>query len=73
MSRIGRLPIPVPSGVKVELAPGNKVTVTGPKGTLTRTFSELVTIEQQDGALTVARHDDAKDSKSVHGLSRTLL
>jgi len=73
MSRIGRLPIPVPSGVKVELAPGNKVTVTGPKGTLTRTFSELVTIEQQDGTLTVARHDDAKDSKSVHGLSRTLL
>lgn len=73
MSRIGRLPISVPSGVKVELAPGNKVTVTGPKGTLTRTFSELVTIEQQDGVLTVSRHDEGKESKSVHGLSRTLL
>jgi large subunit ribosomal protein L6 len=73
MSRIGRLPIQVPAGVKVELAPGNKVTVTGPKGTLTRTFSEFVTIEQQDGTLNVTRHDDAKRSKSLHGLSRTLL
>jgi large subunit ribosomal protein L6 len=73
MSRIGRLPIPVPAGVKVEVAPGNKVTVTGPKGTLTRTFSELITIEQQDGTLSVARHDDAKHSKALHGLSRTLL
>ena len=59
--------------MKVELAPGNKVTVTGPKGTLTRTFPEFMTIEQQDGTLNVARRDDSKQSKSLHGLSRTLL
>jgi large subunit ribosomal protein L6 len=73
MSRIGRQPIQVPAGVKVEVASGNKVTVTGPKGTLTHTFPELLTIEQQDGTISVVRHDDTKRSKSLHGLSRTLL
>jgi large subunit ribosomal protein L6 len=73
MSRIGRAPITVPAGVKVEVKPGNVVTVTGPKGTLTRTFPAQMSIEQNDGTLAVARPDDSKQAKSLHGLSRTLL
>jgi len=73
MSRIGRVPIPLPSGVKVDVAAGNVVTVKGPKGTLTRTFPESMTIEQENGTVTVSRPDDTKTHKSLHGLSRTLL
>ena len=73
MSRIGRAPIPVPTGVKVEVKPGNVVTVTGPKGTLTQALPEMMTIEQKDGTLSVVRPDDSKEAKSLHGLSRTLL
>ncbi len=73
MSRIGRAPIPVPSGVKVELGADNTVTVTGPKGKLTRTFPETMVIALEDNVLTVSRPDDSKTSKSLHGLSRTLL
>ncbi len=73
MSRIGRAPIPVPTGVKVEVKPGNVVIVTGPKGTLTQTLPELMTIEQQDGVVSVMRPNDSKEAKSLHGLSRTLL
>lgn len=73
MSRIGRLPIPVPTGVKVDLA-GQDVTVTGPKGTLTLTISEPISIGQDDsGALVVTRPNDERVSKSLHGLSRTLV
>ncbi len=73
MSRIGRVPIPVPAGVKVEVAAGNVVTVTGPKGTLTRTFPDSIIIAQEDSTLSVSRPDDSKTNKSLHGLSRTLL
>jgi large subunit ribosomal protein L6 len=73
MSRIGRAPIAVPAGVKVEVKPGNTVTVTGPKGTLTRQFPAILAIEQKDGILAVTRPDDSKTNKSLHGLSRTLL
>ena len=73
MSRIGRAPIPVPSGVKVELGADNTVTVTGPKGKLTQVFPETMTIALEDNVLTVSRPDDSKTSKSLHGLSRTLL
>ncbi len=74
MSRIGRAPIAAPAGVKVEIAPNNTVTVTGPKGTLKRTFPATLKIEQGgDGALTVTRPDDSKTMRSLHGLSRTLL
>ena len=73
MSRIGRVPIPVPAGVKVQLAEGNTVTVTGPKGTLSRTFAGSLTITQEDGTLTVTRPDDSKSNRALHGLSRTLL
>jgi large subunit ribosomal protein L6 len=73
MSRIGRAPITVPAGVKVEVKPDNTVVVTGPKGTLTRSFPATFKIEQKDGSLSVVRPDDSKPSKSLHGLSRTLL
>ena len=73
MSRIGRAPITVPSGVKVELGADNTVTVTGPKGKLTRTFPQTMTIAQDGNTLTVSRPDDSKTSRSLHGLSRTLL
>ena len=73
MSRIGRAPITVPSGVKVEIGADNTVVVTGPKGKLTHTFPETMTIQQDGTTLTVSRPDDSKTSKSLHGLSRTLL
>src|SRR5689334_17895865 len=73
MSRIGRAPITVPTGVKVEVKPGNVVTVTGPKGALTHTFPEKMSIEQKDSTLSVTRPNDSKEAKSLHGLSRTLL
>jgi large subunit ribosomal protein L6 len=73
MSRIGKVPISVPAGVKVDVAAGNVVTVTGPKGTLKRTFPERLTITQEDGSIAITRPDDSKESRSLHGLSRTLL
>jgi large subunit ribosomal protein L6 len=72
MSRIGKLPIPVPSGVDIAIS-GQQVTVKGPKGSLSHTVSEPITVAQEDGTLTVARPDDERDSKSLHGLSRTLI
>src|SRR5215472_2966205 len=73
MSRIGKLPIPVPSGVKVEVKPGNAITVTGPKGTLSRVFPPTLTFSQENGHITVSRPDDSKSNRALHGLSRTLL
>jgi large subunit ribosomal protein L6 len=73
MSRIGKAPIPVPSGVKVQVDEGNNVTVTGPKGTLTRTFHEDIKIALEDGKLVVSRPSDSKQHKSLHGLTRTLV
>lgn len=73
MSRIGRAPIPVPADVKIQVAQGNVITVTGPKGALTRTFPGMLKIEQADGALSLTRPDDSKTAKSLHGLSRSLL
>jgi large subunit ribosomal protein L6 len=72
MSRIGKAPIPVPDGVDVALD-GNRVTVKGPKGELSRTFNEDMTISLEDGTLTVARPGDGKQHRSLHGLTRTLL
>ncbi|HEY7781664.1 MAG TPA: 50S ribosomal protein L6 [Ktedonobacterales bacterium] len=73
MSRIGKAPISVPAGVKVEIAPDRQVTVTGPKGTLMRTFPTGIDITKQDGTLVVAREDDSNRNRALHGLSRTLL
>jgi large subunit ribosomal protein L6 len=73
MSRIGRLPIPVPSGVEVTLD-GQLVTVKGPKGTLSHVISEPIRIERsEDGTLSVTRPDDERASRSLHGLTRTLV
>jgi large subunit ribosomal protein L6 len=72
MSRIGRLPIPVPSGVDVTIE-GRTVTVKGPKGSLAHTVADPITIEHEDGNLLVQRPDDERASKALHGLSRTLV
>jgi large subunit ribosomal protein L6 len=72
MSRIGKLPIPVPSGVKVAVD-GRTIRVTGPKGELTHTVAEPITVEQEDSTLLVRRPDDERESRSLHGLSRTLI
>ena len=73
MSRIGRMPITVPAGVEVTVAEGNVVTVKGPKGTLTQTFHPEMVIKQEGNVLTVARPNDERDFRSLHGLVRTLL
>lgn len=72
MSRIGKQPIAVPSGVEVAIE-GPKVTVTGPKGTLQHVFNEDMTVALEDGVLTVSRPSDERGHRSLHGLSRTLL
>ena len=73
MSRIGRLPIPVPAGVEVTLD-GQAVTVKGPKGTLSHTVPSPITIERSDdGTLLVGSPDDERESRSLHGLTRSLV
>jgi large subunit ribosomal protein L6 len=73
MSRIGRLPIPVPSGVEVTIT-GPDVTVKGPKGTLQhRVAAPIVVAQGEGGVLTVTRPDDERESRSLHGLTRTLV
>ena len=73
MSRIGRLPITVPSGVDVTIA-GADVTVKGPKGTLSHTLATPISIERDgEGKLVVSRPDDERDNRALHGLSRTLV
>jgi large subunit ribosomal protein L6 len=72
MSRIGKLPVPVPSGVDVAID-GALVTVKGPKGTLSHTVATPITVEKGEGVLDVKRPDDERTSKALHGLSRTLI
>jgi large subunit ribosomal protein L6 len=72
MSRIGKLPVPVPSGVDVAID-GPVVTVKGPKGTLTHTVTEPIVVEKGEGVLDVKRPDDERLSRSLHGLTRTLV
>ncbi|MCA9933993.1 MAG: 50S ribosomal protein L6 [Ardenticatenaceae bacterium] len=72
MSRIGKMPIPVPSGVNVDIK-GSTVTVKGPKGSLTQTFHEEMTIGQDDGVLSVQRPSDSRQHRALHGLTRALL
>ncbi|NLL45647.1 MAG: 50S ribosomal protein L6 [Clostridiales bacterium] len=72
MSRIGRAPITIPSGVEVKLD-GSVITVKGPKGTLTRTLNPEVKVDIQDGVINVSRPTDAKPHRSLHGLTRTLI
>ncbi|MFQ5401250.1 MAG: 50S ribosomal protein L6 [Anaerolineae bacterium] len=72
MSRIGRLPIQVPQGVKVEIK-GSTVSVTGPKGKLSQTFTSDMSIELNDGVLIVKRPSDSRQHRALHGLTRALL
>lgn len=72
MSRIGKIPVPVPAGVDVTID-GSLVTVKGPKGTLTHTVAAPIVVEKGEGTLEVTRPNDERLSKSLHGLTRTLL
>ena len=72
MSRIGRLPIPVPAGVDVTID-GPKVTVKGPKGSLSHVVVEPITVAKDGGELLVTRPNDERDARSRHGLTRTLV
>ena len=72
MSRIGRVPIPVPTGVEVKIN-GSTVEVKGPKGTLTHEVPAPITIALEDNSIIVTRPDDERVSRSLHGLTRTLI
>ncbi|MBI2852720.1 MAG: 50S ribosomal protein L6 [Chloroflexi bacterium] len=72
MSRIGRMPIPVPGGVTVTIA-DNTVTVKGPKGELQRRLNPEIQVTLEDNAVKVTRSDDGRLSRSLHGLTRTLV
>lgn len=72
MSRIGRMPIPLPEGTEVRIE-GNRVTVKGPKGELTQEFHPDMIIEMEEGTIRVRRPSDSKLHKSLHGLTRSLL
>jgi large subunit ribosomal protein L6 len=72
MSRIGKLPVTVPSGVTITLN-GNTITVKGPKGELTRTLPADMQVSQENGTVTVSRPSDEPRHKALHGLSRTLV
>lgn len=72
MSRIGRLPISVPAGVEVKID-GNVVAVKGAKGELTHEVAAPITVALEDGVVTVSRPNDERASRSLHGLTRTLI
>jgi large subunit ribosomal protein L6 len=72
VSRIGKAPIPVPSGVDVTIA-GSKITVKGPKGTLDREIPGKITVRQDDGNLVVERPNDERQNRAMHGLVRSLV
>lgn len=73
MSRIGRAPIAVPAGVDVKIDAANMITVTGPKGTLTRTLHPAISVNIDGSVIHVTRPNDEKESRSLHGLTRTLV
>jgi large subunit ribosomal protein L6 len=72
MSRIGKAPIEVPSGVDITIS-GSTITVKGPKGQLTRELVEQVSVRQEEGNLLVERIDDERESRAMHGLMRSLV
>jgi large subunit ribosomal protein L6 len=72
MSRIGRLPVPLTTGVKIAVD-GRKVSVQGPKGSLSQELPGGITAEVADGKLVVKRRDDSKPQRALHGLSRALI
>jgi len=72
MSRIGKMPIAIPAGVEVKID-GQVVSVKGPKGTLTHTVPAPITVAVEENSIMVARPDDERTSRSLHGLTRTLI
>ena len=72
MSRIGKAPIPLPGGVDVQLDDGS-ITVKGPNGSLTRDIPGRITVREDGGVLLVERPDDERESRSLHGLTRSLV
>ena len=73
MSRIGKLPIPLPQGVEVQAAKDGTLTVKGPKGTLLRRLHPRMMVEQQDGTVLVKRPTDGQEDRALHGLTRSLV
>lgn len=73
MSRIGNLPIAIPTGVEIDVGDNNTVTVKGPKGTLSQQFNERMILERENGSIAVLRPDNEREHRSLHGLTRTLL
>jgi large subunit ribosomal protein L6 len=73
MSRIGKLPVAIPAGVEVKLEDGNVITVKGPKGELTRKLVDELEVKVENNEVVVTRPNDLKRSKSLHGLTRTLV
>lgn len=72
MSRIGKMPVPVPAGVEVKIE-GTTVTVKGPQGQLSETYAEILTITHEDNEIIITRPDDERASRSLHGLTRSLI
>ncbi len=72
MSRVGKLPIPIPKDVQIKVS-GQEVTVKGPKGSLRRTFDDRITVQVTDGRCLVTRINDERRSKALHGLTRALV
>ncbi|GAA4120033.1 50S ribosomal protein L6 [Knoellia locipacati] len=72
MSRIGRLPVAIPSGVEINVE-GQTVKVKGPKGELAHTVAQPITVEKSDGEVQVSRPNDERESRSLHGLTRSLI
>ena len=73
MSRIGRMPVKVPSGVTVTIADGNVITVKGPKGTLTQELHKDMIVKYENNEITVSRPSELKIHKALHGLTRSLI
>ena len=73
MSRIGKMPIAIPSGVTVDIAENNTVTVKGHKGELSRTLPEVMDIKQEGEEIVVSRPNDLKKNRALHGLTRALI
>lgn len=73
MSRIGKQPVAIPSGVEVSIGEENSVTVKGPKGTLAQQLAPSMKLERENGTIQVQRPDDQREHRALHGLTRTLL
>lgn len=73
MSRIGKMPIPVPASVTIDIVPGNVVTVKGPKGELSQKFNRDMRISRENGEIVVNRPTDQRQHRALHGLTRALL